>query len=279
MAVLLKAKVIEKHAAQLCVLADVWEGILVVARTTLPTIVAPYKTELLESIVLSPLLKLLLRTRKFQIMLKIVTNLTHVKLVKALCSVHNVNLLTVPSVKTLGEWAVWKLVHCAVKKVLLQLRKSPAYGGLAQGEVARTTLPTIVAPYKTELLESIVLSPLLKLLLRTRKFQIMLKIVTNLTHVKLVKALCSVHNVNLLTVPSVKTLGEWAVKKVLLQLRNPGIWRSCSRRSLETCSLCSEEGVVAAEEIPGIWRSCSRRRILEMNMKPIIFVLQHVKSH
>lgn len=29
----------------------------------------------------------------------------YVKLVKALCAEHNVNLLTVPSAKTLGEWA------------------------------------------------------------------------------------------------------------------------------------------------------------------------------
>ncbi|KAG2323916.1 hypothetical protein Bca52824_006644 [Brassica carinata] len=29
----------------------------------------------------------------------------YVKLVKALCADHNINLLTVPSAKTLGEWA------------------------------------------------------------------------------------------------------------------------------------------------------------------------------
>jgi len=51
------AKVIEKHAAQLCVLAE---------DCNQPD---------------------------------------YVKLVKALCADHNVNLLTVPSAKTLGEWA------------------------------------------------------------------------------------------------------------------------------------------------------------------------------
>ncbi|KAL8153287.1 hypothetical protein V2J09_011047 [Rumex salicifolius] len=51
------AKVIEKHAAQLCVLAEDCD---------------------------QP---------------------DYVKLVKALCADHNVNLLTVPSAKTLGEWA------------------------------------------------------------------------------------------------------------------------------------------------------------------------------
>ncbi|XP_019197446.1 PREDICTED: 40S ribosomal protein S12-like [Ipomoea nil] len=51
------AKVIEKHAAQLCVLAEDCD---------------------------QP---------------------DYVKLVKALCNDHNVNLITVPSAKTLGEWA------------------------------------------------------------------------------------------------------------------------------------------------------------------------------
>ncbi|KAL2539364.1 40S ribosomal protein S12-2 [Abeliophyllum distichum] len=51
------AKVIEKHAAQLCVLAEDCD---------------------------QP---------------------DYVKLVKALCADHNVNLITVPSAKTLGEWA------------------------------------------------------------------------------------------------------------------------------------------------------------------------------
>lgn len=51
------AKVIEKHAAQLCVLAEDCD---------------------------QP---------------------DYVKLVKALCTDHNVNLITVPSAKTLGEWA------------------------------------------------------------------------------------------------------------------------------------------------------------------------------
>ncbi|EXB50414.1 40S ribosomal protein S12 [Morus notabilis] len=51
------AKVIEKHAAQLCVLAEDCD---------------------------QP---------------------DYVKLVKALCADHNVNMLTVPSAKTLGEWA------------------------------------------------------------------------------------------------------------------------------------------------------------------------------
>jgi len=51
------AKVIEKHAAQLCVLAEDCD---------------------------QP---------------------DYVKLVKALCAEHNVSLLTVPSAKTLGEWA------------------------------------------------------------------------------------------------------------------------------------------------------------------------------
>lgn len=51
------AKVIEKHAAQLCVLAEDCD------------------------------------------------QQDYVKLVKALCADHNVNMLTVPSAKTLGEWA------------------------------------------------------------------------------------------------------------------------------------------------------------------------------
>ncbi|CAI0446831.1 unnamed protein product [Linum tenue] len=51
------AKVIEKHAAQLCVLAEDCN------------------------------------------------QADYVKLVKALCADHNVNLMTVPSAKTLGEWA------------------------------------------------------------------------------------------------------------------------------------------------------------------------------
>ncbi|KAJ1428500.1 Ribosomal protein S12e [Sesbania bispinosa] len=54
------AKVIEKHAAQLCVLAEDCD---------------------------QP---------------------DYVKLVKALCAEHNVSLLTVPSAKTLGEWAEGK---------------------------------------------------------------------------------------------------------------------------------------------------------------------------
>ncbi|KAG9156335.1 hypothetical protein Leryth_009201 [Lithospermum erythrorhizon] len=37
--------------------------------------------------------------------LTIVTNLIMLKLVKALCDDHNVNLITVPSAKTLAEWA------------------------------------------------------------------------------------------------------------------------------------------------------------------------------
>ncbi|PIN26947.1 40S ribosomal protein S12 [Handroanthus impetiginosus] len=51
------AKVIEKHAAQLCVLAEDCD------------------------------------------------QADYVKLVKALCADHNVSLITVPSAKTLGEWA------------------------------------------------------------------------------------------------------------------------------------------------------------------------------
>lgn len=36
----------------------------------------------------------------------------YVKLVKALCADHNVNLITVPSAKTLGEWAGVSLICC-----------------------------------------------------------------------------------------------------------------------------------------------------------------------
>jgi small subunit ribosomal protein S12e len=35
----------------------------------------------------------------------------YVKLVKALCAEHNVSLLTVPSAKTLGEWAGVSVIH------------------------------------------------------------------------------------------------------------------------------------------------------------------------
>ena len=58
------AKVIEKHAAQLCVLAE---------DCNQPD---------------------------------------YIKLVKALCADHGVGLLTVPSAKTLGEWAGVSLVFC-----------------------------------------------------------------------------------------------------------------------------------------------------------------------
>lgn len=37
-------------------------------------------------------------------------------------------------------------------------------------------------------------------------------------YVKLVKALCADHNINLLTVPSAKTLGEWTGVHLLLSL-------------------------------------------------------------
>lgn len=36
----------------------------------------------------------------------------YVKLVKALCAEHNVSLLTVPSAKTLGEWAGVSVIVC-----------------------------------------------------------------------------------------------------------------------------------------------------------------------
>ncbi|KAK3188645.1 hypothetical protein Dsin_028206 [Dipteronia sinensis] len=36
----------------------------------------------------------------------------YVKLVKALCADHNVSLLTVPSAKTLGEWAGVSITYC-----------------------------------------------------------------------------------------------------------------------------------------------------------------------
>ena len=48
----------------------------------------------------------------------------YVKLVKALCADHNINLLTVPSAKTLGEWAgvsslvIVSLIICLVQDVL-----------------------------------------------------------------------------------------------------------------------------------------------------------------
>lgn len=57
------AKVIEKHAAQLCVLAEDCD---------------------------QP---------------------DYVKLVKALCADHNVNLMTVPNAKSLGEWAGVSIIH------------------------------------------------------------------------------------------------------------------------------------------------------------------------
>lgn len=60
------AKVIEKHAAQLCVLAEDCD---------------------------QP---------------------DYVKLVKALCADHNVNLMTVPSAKSLGEWAGVSIIHAEV---------------------------------------------------------------------------------------------------------------------------------------------------------------------
>ena len=58
------AKIIEKHAAQLCVLAEDCD---------------------------QP---------------------DFVKLVKALCADHNVSLITVPSAKTLGEWAGVSIIIC-----------------------------------------------------------------------------------------------------------------------------------------------------------------------
>uniref|UniRef100_A0ACD5WCI9 Uncharacterized protein n=1 Tax=Avena sativa TaxID=4498 RepID=A0ACD5WCI9_AVESA len=65
----------------------------------------------------------------------------YVKLVKALCAEHNVHLVTVPSAKTLGEWAglckidsegkARKVVGCScvVVKVMIRLRCSRRIGG------------------------------------------------------------------------------------------------------------------------------------------------------
>jgi ribosomal protein L7Ae-like RNA K-turn-binding protein len=39
-------------------------------------------------------------------------------------------------------------------------------------------------------------------------------------HIKLVKALCAEHNVHLVTVPSAKTLGEWAGVSLKIFVRN-----------------------------------------------------------
>ncbi|CAI0406731.1 unnamed protein product [Linum tenue] len=47
----------------------------------------------------------------------------YVKLVKALCAEHNVNLVTVPSAKTLGEWAGVSVSHLILSPNCLVNRK------------------------------------------------------------------------------------------------------------------------------------------------------------
>ena len=70
----------------------------------------------------------------------------------------------------------------------LVLRKSLAYGGLARG-----------LHESAKIIEK-----------HTAQLCVLAEDCDQPDYVKLVKALCAEHNVSLLTVPSAKTLGEWA---------------------------------------------------------------------
>ncbi|KAM1425069.1 hypothetical protein ACFXTO_017948 [Malus domestica] len=214
------AKVIEKHAAQLCVVAEDCD------------------------------------------------QADYVKLVKALCADHNVKLMSIPSAKTLGEWAglckidsegkARKVVGCScvvVKDfgeeseglhvfdlhlptaVKISVFELASLGFSFQStrkmsgdeEVAVPVEPVAVAAALGEPMD---LLTALQLVLRkslahgglTRGLHEGAKVIEKhaaqlcvvaedcdqADYVKLVKALCADHNVKLMSIPSAKTLGEWA---------------------------------------------------------------------
>ncbi|KAM1618664.1 hypothetical protein COP2_017870 [Malus domestica] len=205
------AKVIEKHAAQLCVVAEDCD------------------------------------------------QADYVKLVKALCADHNVKLMSIPSAKTLGEWAglckidsegkARKVVGCSCVVVkdfgeeseglhVFDLHLPTAVKGFSfqstrkmsgDEEVAVPVEPVAVAAALGEPMD---LLTALQLVLRkslahgglTRGLHEGAKVIEKhaaqlcvvaedcdqADYVKLVKALCADHNVKLMSIPSAKTLGEWA---------------------------------------------------------------------
>ncbi|KAG2370963.1 40S ribosomal protein [Vigna angularis] len=131
----------------------------------------------------------------------------------------------------------------------LVLRKSLAYGGLARGlhESAK-----IIEKHAAQLC-------------------VLAEDCDQPDYVKLVKALCAEHNVSLLTVPSAKTLGEWAGLVVVLH----GIL--CNIFVEYFCQLCKIDSEGKARKVTGC--SCVVVKDFGEEHEAYNVVLQHVKAN